>query len=273
MRGKAARGADTATSAAHSFRGWVRCDATSMNRKGEAGGPIAGLFAGLRSARLVQERPSSDRGCRRPELGACIRRLGELPSSRGSGSVRRAAIRNHWLPSRPVSLHLAEGRRDSGPVPPRLWRNAKLAVGRRVSSPAGSVRKAAISLPGFAQSAFDLKRYGQPLQAEKRQLGIIGTDLLSLLTAQFTGRTVFLSAKSCPSPRSGRAVSFQSLSTGSSLLILRRSRAGFRMFPSYTCASARFMRGRRSTPAMPIRSTPTRSTSTRLSTNVSWRAD
>ena len=67
------------------------------------------------------------------------------------------------------------------------------------ASPAGSVRKAAISLPGFAQSAFDLKRYGQPLQAEKRQLGIIGTDLLSLLTAQFTGRTVFLSAESCPS--------------------------------------------------------------------------
>ena len=168
MRGKAARGADTATSAAHSFRGWVRCDATSMNRKGEAGGPIAGTLAGLRSARLVQERPSSDRGCRWPQLGACIRRLGELPLSRGGGSLRRAAIRNHWLPSRPVSLHLAEGRRDSGRFLLDYGATRSSLSAGAFASPTGSVKKAAISLPGFAQSAFDLKRYGQ-----KRQLGII----------------------------------------------------------------------------------------------------
>ena len=64
---------------------------------------------------------------------------------------------------------------------------------------AGAVRAAAISLPGFGQGAFDLKRYGESLQAKQRQLGIIGTDFLSLLTAQFTGRAVFLSAQPCPS--------------------------------------------------------------------------
>ena len=65
------------------------------------------------------------------------------------------------------------------------------------SGPAGSVRTAAISLPSFGRGDFKLASYGQPLQGPKQRLGIIGTDFLSLLSAQFSGNAVNLGAQAC----------------------------------------------------------------------------
>ncbi|HME83560.1 MAG TPA: hypothetical protein VKG91_03185 [Roseiarcus sp.] len=65
--------------------------------------------------------------------------------------------------------------------------------------PAGSVRTASISLPSFEKGDFELRRYGLALQPGKGQLGVIGADFLSLLSAQFTGNAVYLSERACDS--------------------------------------------------------------------------
>jgi hypothetical protein len=62
---------------------------------------------------------------------------------------------------------------------------------------AGSEKAAAISLPSFKKGAFRLARYDQPAQTATRQLGVIGTDFLSLLTAQFSGTSVYLGDHAC----------------------------------------------------------------------------
>jgi hypothetical protein len=62
---------------------------------------------------------------------------------------------------------------------------------------AGSEKAAAISLPSFKKGAFRLARYDQPVQTATRQLGVIGTDFLSLLTAQFSGSSVYLGDRPC----------------------------------------------------------------------------
>ena len=62
---------------------------------------------------------------------------------------------------------------------------------------AGSVKTAAISLPSFEKGDFRLARYDQPVQSGRRQLGVIGTDFLSLLTAQFSGSAFFLGDRPC----------------------------------------------------------------------------
>jgi hypothetical protein len=64
---------------------------------------------------------------------------------------------------------------------------------------AGSAKTAAISLPSFEKGDFRLARYDQPVQSGRRQLGVIGTDFLSLLTVQFTGGAVFLGDRPCDS--------------------------------------------------------------------------
>jgi hypothetical protein len=64
---------------------------------------------------------------------------------------------------------------------------------------AGSVKTAAISLPSFEKSDFRLARYDPPVHSGRRQLGVIGTDFLSLLTAQFAGGAVFLGDRPCDS--------------------------------------------------------------------------
>ena len=62
---------------------------------------------------------------------------------------------------------------------------------------AGSDKAAAISLPSFEKGAFRLARYDQPVQTATRQLGVIGTDFLSLLTAQFSASSVYLGDHPC----------------------------------------------------------------------------
>jgi hypothetical protein len=62
---------------------------------------------------------------------------------------------------------------------------------------AGSVKTAAISLPSFEKGDFRLARYDPPVQGRRRQLGVIGTDFLSLLTAQFSGSALFLGDRPC----------------------------------------------------------------------------
>ncbi len=62
---------------------------------------------------------------------------------------------------------------------------------------AGSDKAAAISLPSFEKGAFRLARYDQPVQTSTRQLGVIGTDFLSLLTAQFSASAVYLGDHPC----------------------------------------------------------------------------
>jgi hypothetical protein len=57
----------------------------------------------------------------------------------------------------------------------------------------GSARKAAISLPGFSEGDFVLARY----DPQTKRLGIIGTDVLKLLTLQLTGNAAFLGVQAC----------------------------------------------------------------------------
>jgi hypothetical protein len=63
--------------------------------------------------------------------------------------------------------------------------------------PDGSIRTAAISLPGIARADFHLARYDLLLQPAKGQLGVIGDDLLSRVTVQLIGNMAFLGAESC----------------------------------------------------------------------------
>ena len=63
--------------------------------------------------------------------------------------------------------------------------------------PDGSVRKAAISLPGIENGDFHLARYDLLYQPGKGQLGVIGDDLLSRLTVQLTESTAFLGVEPC----------------------------------------------------------------------------
>ena len=61
------------------------------------------------------------------------------------------------------------------------------------AGPDGSVRKAAISLPGFNEGDFVLARY----DPQSTRLGVIGTDFLSLFTLQLTGNAAFLGVQAC----------------------------------------------------------------------------
>ena len=65
------------------------------------------------------------------------------------------------------------------------------------SGPDGSMRKAAISLPGIERADFHLARYYLLLQPGKGQLGVIGDDLLSKFTVELTEGAAFLSPESC----------------------------------------------------------------------------
>ena len=65
------------------------------------------------------------------------------------------------------------------------------------SSAAGSVRTASISLPTFERGDFRLARYDAPARSGSGRLGVIGTDFLSLLTAQFIRGAVYLGDKPC----------------------------------------------------------------------------
>jgi hypothetical protein len=65
------------------------------------------------------------------------------------------------------------------------------------SSAAGSVRTASISLPSFERGDFRLARYDAPARSGSGRLGVVGTDFLSLLTAQFTRGAVYLGDKPC----------------------------------------------------------------------------
>jgi len=65
----------------------------------------------------------------------------------------------------------------------------------------GSLAIADLSLAGFKGGSFVLRRYGMPLQPPGGQLGIIGTDVLSLLTLQFSEHMVFVGAQSCQPER------------------------------------------------------------------------
>jgi hypothetical protein len=65
------------------------------------------------------------------------------------------------------------------------------------AGPDGSIRTAAISLPGIEKADFHLARYYLLLQPGNGQLGVIGDDLLSQFTVQLTDNTAFLSAETC----------------------------------------------------------------------------
>lgn len=65
------------------------------------------------------------------------------------------------------------------------------------SSAEGSVRNASISLPSFERGDFRLARYDAPERGGSGRLGVIGTDFLSLLTAEFTRGAVTLGDKPC----------------------------------------------------------------------------
>jgi hypothetical protein len=65
------------------------------------------------------------------------------------------------------------------------------------SGPDGSIKTAAVSLPGIERADFHLAQYYLLLQPGKGQLGVIGDDLLSRLTVQLTESAAFLSTESC----------------------------------------------------------------------------
>jgi hypothetical protein len=63
----------------------------------------------------------------------------------------------------------------------------------------GSIRTAAVSLPGVERAEFHLARYDLMLQPGRGQLGVIGDDLLSRLTVQLSQSAAFLGVESCRS--------------------------------------------------------------------------
>jgi hypothetical protein len=63
--------------------------------------------------------------------------------------------------------------------------------------PDGSMRKAAILLPGIESADFHLARYDLLLQPGKGQLGVIGDDLLSRFTVELTESTAYLGVEPC----------------------------------------------------------------------------
>jgi hypothetical protein len=66
------------------------------------------------------------------------------------------------------------------------------------AAPAGSVRRAAVSLPGLGDREFELARYDDlPHQPSKGQIGVLGTDVLSRLTVQLTRGAAFLGDRPC----------------------------------------------------------------------------
>jgi len=65
------------------------------------------------------------------------------------------------------------------------------------AGPEGSVRKAAISLPGIEEALFHLARYDLLVQPDQGQLGVIGADLLSRLTVELAPDTVVLGVQPC----------------------------------------------------------------------------
>ncbi len=65
------------------------------------------------------------------------------------------------------------------------------------TGPDGSIRNAAISLPGIERADFHLARYGRLTQPGNGQLGVIGDDLLSRFTVELTDSMAFLGAESC----------------------------------------------------------------------------
>lgn len=75
----------------------------------------------------------------------------------------------------------------------------------------GALKSANLSLAGFDRGVFELKRYDRPLQDADRQLGVIGTDFLSLLTVQITESAVFVGKKPCQ-PATMRAHGFVPIS-------------------------------------------------------------
>jgi hypothetical protein len=77
--------------------------------------------------------------------------------------------------------------------------------------PEGSVRNAALSLPGVAAAPFILFAYDMPLTPSGGQLGVIGTDLLSRLSVQFAGASVFVGAEPCR-PEALRARGYAAIS-------------------------------------------------------------
>jgi hypothetical protein len=73
--------------------------------------------------------------------------------------------------------------------------------------PEGTVRKAAISLPGIEEAVFHLARYDLLLQPKQGQLGVIGADLLSRLTVEIAPGGVVLGAEPCrPRELTGRGL-------------------------------------------------------------------
>jgi hypothetical protein len=65
------------------------------------------------------------------------------------------------------------------------------------AGPDGSIRTAAISLPGIEKADFHLARYYLLLQPGNGQLGVIGDDLLSQFAVHLTDNKAFLSAETC----------------------------------------------------------------------------
>jgi hypothetical protein len=70
------------------------------------------------------------------------------------------------------------------------------------------LKSVSLSLPSFRHGAFELKRYDLP---RHRQLGVIGTDFLSLLSVQITESAVFLGEQPCQ-PTTMRAHGFVPIS-------------------------------------------------------------
>lgn len=66
------------------------------------------------------------------------------------------------------------------------------------SAPVGAERNVELSLPGSKAHKFYLRHYDLPLQPHGQQLGIIGTEILSQLTVQFSGNSAFIGSEPCP---------------------------------------------------------------------------
>ena len=112
-------------------------------------------------------------------------------------ALRRASLCKGQRSERRFTLCRTHRRRGERPIPLGLRRDAKFAVRVGILGPDGSMRTAAISLPGIDKADFHLARYYLMLQPGKGELGVIGDDLLSQFTVQLTDSTAFLERETC----------------------------------------------------------------------------
>jgi len=127
--------------------------------------------------------------------------VGEREAVCGGIRYERDSVRNGSPPTIELS---ADG--VSGPFLLDFGATTSSLSARVFATPTETEKSVKLSLPSFQHGIFKLKRY-----SGARQLGVIGTDFLSLLSVQITESAVFLGEQPCQ-PTTMRAQGFVPIS-------------------------------------------------------------